>query len=98
KNLLSSDKKVDKQENVTQALFDYVEEEAEVPVASTSGTSETSKTSNLPEPKIVERSQKDQFETSKLSESIGPISEVRICLLKKLILPSLLMKYHLPYF
>ncbi|CAG8810491.1 9835_t:CDS:1, partial [Dentiscutata erythropus] len=76
KNLSPSDKKADKQKNLTQALFDYVEEEAEAPVASTSGTSETSKTSNLPEPKIVERSQKDQLETSKLLEPIKPISEV----------------------
>ncbi|CAG8799028.1 25479_t:CDS:1, partial [Gigaspora rosea] len=64
------------QKNLTQALFDYVIEEAEAPVASTSGTSETSKTSNLPEPKIVEQSQKDQLETSKLPEPIEPISGV----------------------
>ncbi|CAG8801290.1 23910_t:CDS:1, partial [Racocetra persica] len=55
----SSNKKGYKQKNLTQALFDYVEEEAKAPVASTSGTSETSKTSNLSEPKIIERSQKD---------------------------------------
>ncbi|CAG8806608.1 27992_t:CDS:1, partial [Dentiscutata erythropus] len=100
KNLSPSDKKEDKQKNLTQALFDYVEKEAEAPVASTSGTSETSKTSNLPEPKIVERSQKDQLETSKLPEPIELISGVAplMRLLKKLILPSLSMKYHLPYF
>ncbi|CAG8690442.1 9532_t:CDS:1, partial [Racocetra fulgida] len=68
--------KVDKQNNITQALFDYVVGKAEAPVASTSRTSETSKTSNLPEPKIVELSQKDQLETSKLSEPIELISKV----------------------
>ncbi|CAG8622561.1 35127_t:CDS:2, partial [Racocetra persica] len=76
KILSSSDKKVDKQDNVTQALFNYVEEEAEAPVASTSGTSKTSKMSNLPEPEINEWSQKNQLETSKLSEPIIPISRV----------------------
>ncbi|CAG8758768.1 27548_t:CDS:2, partial [Racocetra persica] len=75
KNLSPSDKKADKQKNLTQALFDYVVEEAEAPVASTSGTSETSKTSNLPEPKIVKRFQKDQLETSKLPEPIELISD-----------------------
>ncbi|CAG8847690.1 26756_t:CDS:1, partial [Racocetra persica] len=74
KNLSPSDKKGDKQKNLTQALFDYVVEEAKTPVASTSGTSKTSKTSNLPEPKIVEQSQKDQLETSKLLEPIELIS------------------------
>ncbi|CAG8765344.1 24328_t:CDS:1, partial [Racocetra persica] len=43
KNLSPSDKKGDKQKNLTQALFDYVVEEAETPVVSISGTSETSK-------------------------------------------------------
>ncbi|CAG8619946.1 33850_t:CDS:2, partial [Racocetra persica] len=71
KNLSPSDKKADKQKNLTQALFDYVVEKAEAPVAS---TSETSKTSNLPEPKIVEWSQKDQLETSKLPEPIELIN------------------------
>ncbi|CAG8555801.1 11264_t:CDS:2, partial [Racocetra persica] len=75
KNIFSSDKKADKQKNLTQALFDYVVEEAEALVASTSGISETSKTSNLPEPKIVERSQKDQLKTSKLSKPIELISD-----------------------
>jgi hypothetical protein len=41
------DKKADKQDESTQALFDYVAEDTHAPVASTSGTSETSKT---PEP------------------------------------------------
>ncbi|RIB16086.1 hypothetical protein C2G38_2190954 [Gigaspora rosea] len=68
--------KADKQKNLTQALFDYMVKKAEAPVASISGTSETSKTSNLPEPKIVERSQKDQLETSKLPEPIELISRV----------------------
>ncbi|CAG8809293.1 16179_t:CDS:1, partial [Dentiscutata erythropus] len=76
KNLSPSDKKADKQKNLTQALFDYVEEEAKAPVASTFGTSETSKASNLPEPKIVEWSQKDQLETSKLPKPIELISSV----------------------
>ncbi|CAG8820930.1 3154_t:CDS:1, partial [Gigaspora rosea] len=74
KNLPPSDKKADKQDNEAQALFDYVEEEAKAPVASTSGTSKTSKTSNLPEPEINEWSQKNQLETSKLPESIEPIT------------------------
>ncbi|CAG8681298.1 17126_t:CDS:2, partial [Racocetra fulgida] len=56
----------DKQDNVTQALFDYMIEEAEAPVASTSGTSKTSKMSNLPEPKIDD----------KLPKPIEPISGV----------------------
>ncbi|CAG8520956.1 6825_t:CDS:2 [Cetraspora pellucida] len=46
--------KVDKLDNITQALFDYMEKEAEVLVALTSETSETSKMFNLPEPKIIE--------------------------------------------
>ncbi|CAG8751324.1 13049_t:CDS:2, partial [Racocetra persica] len=71
KILLFSNKKVDKQDNITQALFDYVEEEAEALVASTSGTSETTKTSNLPEPKIVERdSSKPQIQASSSSQTI----------------------------
>ncbi|CAG8597764.1 11740_t:CDS:2, partial [Racocetra persica] len=45
-----------------------MEEEAKAPVASTSGTFETSKMSNLSEPKILE--------TSKLPEPIELISEV----------------------
>ncbi|CAG8683225.1 15353_t:CDS:1, partial [Racocetra persica] len=76
KNLSPSDKKADKQKNPTQALFDYVVEEAEALVASTSWTYKTSKTFNLPEPKIIERSQKDQLETSKLPKPIELISEV----------------------
>ncbi|CAG8778708.1 11055_t:CDS:1, partial [Gigaspora rosea] len=76
KILSPSDKKADKQKNLTQTLFDYVVEEAELPVASTSGTSETSKMSNLPEPKIIEWSQKDQLETIKLSKPIELISRV----------------------
>ncbi|CAG8665118.1 665_t:CDS:10, partial [Dentiscutata erythropus] len=68
--------KVDKQDNVTQALFDYLVEETKALVASTSGTSKTFKTSNLPEPEINERSQKGRLETSKLPESIEPISKV----------------------
>ncbi|CAG8641196.1 24877_t:CDS:2 [Dentiscutata erythropus] len=51
-------------------------EETKTPVALISGTSKTSKTSNLPEPEINKRSQKGQLETSKLPESIEPISKV----------------------
>ncbi|CAG8673003.1 21115_t:CDS:2 [Dentiscutata erythropus] len=76
KILSSSDKKVDKQDNVTQALFNYLVEETKAPVASTSGTSKTSKMSNLSEPEINERSQKGWLETSKLPKSIEPISKV----------------------
>ncbi|CAG8776197.1 8124_t:CDS:1, partial [Racocetra fulgida] len=75
-NLSLSDKKADKQKNLTQALFDYMIEEAKAPVASKSGTFKTSKTSNLSEPKIVKQSQKDQLETSKLPEPIKLISRV----------------------
>ncbi|CAG8557442.1 10654_t:CDS:2 [Cetraspora pellucida] len=49
---------------------------AKAPVALISETSETSKMSNLPEPKIVKWSQKDQLETSKLLEPIELISGV----------------------
>ncbi|CAG8790676.1 25_t:CDS:2, partial [Dentiscutata erythropus] len=76
KILSSSDKKVNKQNNVTQALFNYLVEETKALVALTSGTSKTSKTSNLPEPEINKRSQKGRLETSKLPESIKPISKV----------------------
>ena len=61
---LSSNKKADKQDDSTQTLFDYVAEQAEAPVTSTSGTSEISKTSELSEPLI------DKSEASKPSESI----------------------------
>src|SRR6266498_3652408 len=43
----NKDKKADKQDDSTQDLFNYVSEQAEVPVTSTSGTSETSKTPEL---------------------------------------------------
>ncbi|PKK55537.1 hypothetical protein RhiirC2_802132 [Rhizophagus irregularis] len=48
------DKKADKQDKLTQALFDYVAEDTHAPVASTSDTFETSKTSKPPEPVIDE--------------------------------------------
>ncbi|CAG8545395.1 10633_t:CDS:2, partial [Cetraspora pellucida] len=76
KKLPLNNKKVDNQDNITQALFDYVVEETKTPVASTSGTSKTSKMSNLPEPEINKQSQKGWLETSKLSKSIEPISKV----------------------
>ena len=64
---------MDKQDDSTQALFDYVA--TEVPVASTSGTSEASKTSKTPEPAI------DEPETSKPPKSIEPINEVSSAIL-----------------
>ena len=50
----NKDKKADKQGDSTQDLFDYVSEQAEVPVTSTSSTSETSKTpeSLINKPKV----------------------------------------------
>ena len=63
---LSSNKKADKQDDSTQTLFDYMAEQAKAPIASTSGTSEISKTSELSEPLI------DKPEASKPSESIEP--------------------------
>ena len=63
-NLPSRDKKADKQDDSTQTLFDYVAEQAEAPIVSTSRTSEISKTSELSEPLI------DKPEASKPSESI----------------------------
>ncbi len=50
----NKDKKADKQGDSTQDLFDYISEQIEVPVASTSGTSETSKTleSLINKPKV----------------------------------------------
>src|SRR5207253_9911802 len=63
---LSSNKKADKQDDSTQTLFDYVAEQAKAPIASTSGTSEISKTSELSEPLI------DKPEASKPSKSIEP--------------------------
>jgi hypothetical protein len=63
----SKDKKADKQDDLTQSLFDYMAEDTRAPVASTSGTSETSKTA---EPLI------DGPETSKHPESDEPICEV----------------------
>ncbi|PKK56241.1 hypothetical protein RhiirC2_800456 [Rhizophagus irregularis] len=44
------DKKADKLDESTQALFDYVAEDTRAPVASTSGISEASRTSNISEP------------------------------------------------
>ena len=55
---------------MTQALFDYVVEEAEAPVAPTSGISETTKASE--QSKLVI----NKPETSESLESIKPISEV----------------------
>ncbi|GBB86183.1 hypothetical protein RclHR1_12630001, partial [Rhizophagus clarus] len=63
----SKDKKANKQDDLTQSLFDYMAEDTRAPVASTSGTSETSKTA---EPLI------DGPETSKHPESDEPICEV----------------------
>jgi hypothetical protein len=66
----SKDKKADKQDELTQALFNYVAEDTHAPVASTSGTSGTSEISKTPEPI------NDEPETNKLPESIEPIYEV----------------------
>ena len=55
---------------MTQALFDYVVEETEAPVASISETSESTKASEQSEPVI------NKPETSEPLESIKPISEV----------------------
>ncbi|CAB4406107.1 unnamed protein product [Rhizophagus irregularis] len=66
---ISKGKKND-QDNSTQALFDYVSEQAEVLIAFTLGTFETTKGSKTSEPVI------DEPETSKLSESIESISKV----------------------
>jgi hypothetical protein len=62
----SKDKKADKQGGGIQDLFDYVAEDTRAPVASTSGTSETSKPfeSVIGEPETIE-----------LPESIKPISK-----------------------
>jgi len=49
KKLPPRDKKMNKQDELVQALFDYVVEDIHAPVASSSSTSETSKT---PEPVI----------------------------------------------
>ncbi|PKK58942.1 hypothetical protein RhiirC2_795548 [Rhizophagus irregularis] len=62
----SKDKKASNQDDSTQALFDYVTEDTCALVASTSGTSETSK---RPEPVIGEP------ETIELPESNKPISK-----------------------
>ncbi|PKK56595.1 hypothetical protein RhiirC2_799685 [Rhizophagus irregularis] len=62
------DKKANKQDDSTQALFDYVTEDTRAPVASTSGTSETSK---RPEPVI------DEPETSKSPKPIKSSNERR---------------------
>ncbi|CAG8499824.1 12705_t:CDS:2, partial [Dentiscutata heterogama] len=69
KNFLPSDKKADKQKNLTQALFDYVEEETETPVASTSGTFKTSKTGVAPDI------------PSKETDSFKPINEISSAIL-----------------
>ncbi|PKY59747.1 hypothetical protein RhiirA4_482753 [Rhizophagus irregularis] len=60
-NLSLRDKKADKHDDSTQTLFDYVSEQAEVPIASTSRTSETS---NPPEP-VIDK-----------PKSIKPISKI----------------------
>ncbi|PKY59929.1 hypothetical protein RhiirA4_483083 [Rhizophagus irregularis] len=60
----SKDKKASNQDDLTQALFDYVA--TEVPVTSTSGTFEASKTSEL----------SNKPETSKPSKPIEPISNM----------------------
>src|SRR3954453_20965351 len=66
----SKDKKADKQDELTQDLFDYVAEDIHAPVASTFGTSEASKISEPPEPVT------DKPETNKPPKSIEQISKV----------------------
>ncbi len=69
----SKDKKADKQDNLIQALFDYVVEETEVLIISTFKISEifkTTKTFKLFESVI------DKSKTNKPLESIKPISEI----------------------
>ncbi len=63
---LSSNKKADKQDDLTQTLFDYMAEQAEALIASTSETSEIFKTSELSELLI------DKPEASKPSKFIEP--------------------------
>ncbi|PKK57732.1 hypothetical protein RhiirC2_721030 [Rhizophagus irregularis] len=70
KSMPSPSTKVDKQDGGIQDLFDYVAEQVEAPVASTSGTSETSKRPESSESEI------NKPETSKPPESVKPISEV----------------------
>ncbi|PKK55494.1 hypothetical protein RhiirC2_802247, partial [Rhizophagus irregularis] len=57
----SKDKKADKQDELTQDLFDYVAGDTCAPVASTSGTSETIKLPDLPKPinKVVNMPSKE---------------------------------------
>ncbi|GBB91680.1 hypothetical protein RclHR1_19040003 [Rhizophagus clarus] len=62
----SKDKKASNQDDLTQAVFDYVTEDTRALVTSTSGTSDTSK---RPEPVI------DKPETIELLESNKPISK-----------------------
>ncbi|PKK58541.1 hypothetical protein RhiirC2_796140, partial [Rhizophagus irregularis] len=71
---ISKNKKADKQDDLTQALFDYVAENIRAPVVLTSGTSETSKLSesiefiievvNLPPKEIPANSSKPINEVS----------------------------------
>jgi hypothetical protein len=68
----SKDKKASNQNDSTQALFDYVTEDTRAPVASTSGTSKTSK---RPEPVI------DEPETSKSPKPIKSSNEVSSAIL-----------------
>jgi len=89
----SKDKKVDKQDDLTQALFDYVSEQAEVSVASISGIFETSKTPesliNKPEvSKPLESNESNNEvvdilpkETSNKRDSSKPINEVSSAIL-----------------
>ena len=69
KKLPPRDKKVNKQDDSTQALFNYLTEDTRAPVTSTSGTSGTFETSKTSEPII------DELEISKLFNS-KPTNEV----------------------
>ncbi len=65
------DKKGDKQNNVTQTLFDYVAEQAEVPITLTSGISETTKTSEQSEPVIDKISEHIEPNNKKVSSAFS---------------------------
>src|SRR6266542_4320434 len=79
KKLLPRDKKANKQDDLTQALFDYVVEQAEVPIASTSRIFEESNflKTNIPTDKEVpSESLIDKPEASKLPKHIEFINQV----------------------
>ncbi|PKY58576.1 hypothetical protein RhiirA4_480603 [Rhizophagus irregularis] len=87
KNLRPRGKKVNKQDDSTQALFDYVIEHAKVPIASTSKTSETSNPSesnNLLRP-VVKKSARRQRENClrKRAVELGENPDVFVTITEK---------------